>query len=406
MKQQVRSVSILAGMRTPIGGFCGGLSGLPPTELGRVAAHAAIGRSGIAAEEIEHTVFGNVIHTQASDMYLSRVVAMSAGVPHQAPAMTLNRLCGSGMQAVISASQSILLGDCDVALAGGAESMSRAPHGAFSSRNGVRLGDMVMTDMLVGSLTDPFGNGHMGVTAENVAKRWGISREDQDSFAVESHRRAERAWEVGLFADQIAKVEIRARGNVTEFLRDEHFRPDVTTADLKKLKPVFQSDGTVTAGNSSGINDGAAALVLMETARAESRGLLPMAEIIGYAHSGVAPEVMGIGPVSAVRKLLDRHGLNVDDFDVIESNEAFASQAIAVSRELGFDPAKVNPNGGAIALGHPIGATGTILIVKLIHELSCRGGGLGLATMCIGGGQGIALAVKVPTGTNGQGKNP
>ncbi|MFA3919465.1 beta-ketothiolase BktB [Ruegeria hyattellae] len=395
MERGNRTVAILSGARTPIGGFGGSLSAVAPSELASIASKRAIFESGCTASDIEHSVFGNVIHTEPKDMYLSRVAAMGAGVPATSPALTLNRLCGSGMQAIISAAQSIMLGDCDVALAGGAESMSRAPHATFAVRNGVKMGDMSVTDMLIGSLTDPFGNGHMGVTAENVAAQWGISKEEQDAFAVESHRRAAAAWEAGRFDSQIVPVSVKARWETVEVTKDEHFRADMTQDDLGRLRAVFQKDGSVTAGNASGINDGAAALVLMGTAQAEARGLKPMAQIIGYAHSGVDPEIMGVGPITAVEKLLQKTGLNIDDFDVVESNEAFASQALAVSLSLKLDSEKVNPNGGAIALGHPIGATGAIIVVKLVHELTRRGGGLGLATMCIGGGQGIALALKV-----------
>ncbi len=339
-------------------------------------------------------MFGNVIPTGPRDAYLARVAAINAGVPAETPAMTLNRLCGSGVQAIVSAAQSIMLGDADIALAGGTEVMSRAPHYLQSGRFGHKMGDVAMADGLVGVLTDPFGNGIMGVTAENVAARWGVSRTDQDAFALESQRRTTEAIFAGRFRDEILSVEVsRGRTNVS-FAVDEHPKPGTTLDGLAALKAAFKKDGTVTAGNSSGVNDGAAALVLASAERAEKASLTPLARIVGYAHAGVEPAVMGMGPVPAVRKLLERTGLKVDDFDVIESNEAFAAQALAVSRELGFDPEKVNPDGGAIALGHPVGATGAILTVKALYSLGRTGGRYGLVTMCIGGGQGIALAIE------------
>ena len=325
---------------------------------------------------------------------MSRVAAIRAGVPETAPALTLNRLCGSGLQAVISGAEQIALGLCDVVLAGGAESMSRAGHLLCQARSGQKMGDVSALDMMLGALTDPFGNGHMGVTAENVADRAGISRETQDSFAVESHRRAAAAIAAGRFRDQIVPLAVRAGSKDTVFDSDDHVRPDVTLADMAKLRPAFRKDGSVTAGNASGLNDGAAALVLMDEATALARGVTPLARVVASGLGGVAPDVMGLGPVSATRQALARAGLRMDALDVIESNEAFAAQACAVSAELGFDPVKVNPNGGAVALGHPIGASGAIILVKLIHELRRSGGRHGLATMCIGGGQGIALIVE------------
>lgn len=386
-------IVILGAARTAIGSFGGSLASLPPIDLGTVAAKAALERSGVAADQIGAVVFGHVINTEPRDMYLSRVVAMNAGVPEGTPAMNVNRLCGSGVQAMVSAAQALMLGDADFALAGGAECMSRSPYALPVARWGQKMGDTRAIDMMTGALTCPFGTGHMGVTAENVAREHGISRADQDAFALESQARAARAIAEGRFRDQITPVEISARKGPVLFDQDEH--PKATTLEaLAGLKTVFQKDGTVTAGNASGINDGAGAFVLARADAAARAGLVPRARIVGYAVAGVRPEVMGIGPVPAVRALLARTGLKAGDFDVIESNEAFAAQALAVSRELGFDPAKVNPNGGAIALGHPVGASGAIIAVKALYELERIGGRLGLVTMCIGGGQGIALAIE------------
>ncbi|GAB4386128.1 acetyl-CoA C-acyltransferase family protein [Albidovulum sp.] len=386
-------IVILSGARTAIGSFGGSLSGLPPIEIATVAAKAALERAGVEGERIGHVVFGHVINTEPRDMYLSRVAAIEAGVPNGTPAMNVNRLCGSGVQAIVSAVQALRLGDADFALAGGAECMSRAPYALPAARWGQKMGDVRALDMMTGALTCPFGTGHMGVTAENVAREHGISRADQDAFALESQQRAARAIAEGRFRDEIVPVEITTRKGSVIFDTDEH--PKATTIEaLGGLRPVFQKDGTVTAGNASGINDGAGAVVLARADAAAKAGLRPRARILGYAHAGVRPEVMGIGPVPAVEALLGRTGLAVGDFDVIESNEAFAAQALAVSRALGFDPAKVNPNGGAIALGHPVGATGAILTVKALHELERIGGSRALVTMCIGGGQGIALAIE------------
>ncbi len=386
-------IVILGAARTAIGSFGGSLAGQSPIDLGTVAAKAALERSGVAADQIGAVVFGHVINTEPRDMYLSRVVAMNAGVPEGTPAMNVNRLCGSGVQALVSAAQALMLGDADFALAGGAECMSRAPYALQGARWGQKMGDTRAIDMMVGALTCPFGTGHMGVTAENVAREHGISRAAQDAFALESQARAARAIAEGRFRDQIAPVEISARKGPVLFDQDEH--PKATTPEaLAGLKTVFQKDGTVTAGNASGINDGAAALVLARADAAARVGLVPRARIVGYAVAGVRPEVMGIGPVPAVRALLVKTGLKVGDFDVIESNEAFAAQALAVSRELGFDPGKVNPNGGAIALGHPVGASGAIIAVKALYEMERTGGRRALITMCIGGGQGIALAIE------------
>ena len=388
------SVVILSGARTAIGSFDGSLSSIPPIELGAAAAKAAIDRSGVDAEEIDQAVFGNIIHTEPRDMYLSRAVSIAAGVKLDTPALTLNRLCGSGLQAIISGAQSIMLGDASTMLVGGAESMSRSPHATRSIRTGHKMGDLAFTDMLIGVLSDPFDGAHMGVTAENVAKDKGINRETQDKIAVESHRRAINAIDKGFFKDQIIPIEVKSRRETVSFDTDEHPRRDATLDGMASLRPVFQKDGSVTAGNASGINDGAAALVLMSETAAQKAGRTPLARIVGYAHAGVDPTRMGIGPVPAVRRLLERTGLKIEDFDVIESTEAFAAQACAVANELGFDPEKLNPNGGAIALGHPVGATGAILTVKTVYELRRTGKKLGLITMCIGGGQGIAMAVE------------
>ncbi|NIY73259.1 acetyl-CoA C-acyltransferase family protein [Marivivens donghaensis] len=386
-------IVILSGARTAIGTFGGTLAQTPPIELGTVAANAAIERAGIEPDRIGSTVFGHIINTEPRDMYLSRVVAMQAGVPQETPAMNVNRLCGSGVQAIVSAVQGLMLGDADFALAGGAENMTRSPYILPDARWGAKMGDVRALDMMLGALNCPFGTGHMGVTAENVAARYGLTREDQDAFALESQRRAAAAIEAGHFDSQIVPVDVKVKRDTVAFARDEH--PKATdAAGLAKLRPAFQKDGTVTAGNASGINDGAAALVLARADAAEAAGLTPKFRVVGYAHAGVDPTVMGLGPIPAVRNLLKRTGLSIADFDVIESNEAFASQALAVSKELDLDPAKVNPNGGAIALGHPVGASGAIITVKAMYELERTGKRLGLVTMCIGGGQGIALAIE------------
>lgn len=389
-----RHVVITAGVRTAIGTFGGALSGHAPSELGALVVGEALNRAGLPAAEVGHVVFGNVILTESKDAYLARVAAIEAGIPVEVPAMTLNRLCGSGVQAIISAAQAIMLGDCDTAVAGGAETMSRAPHLLATARFGQRMGDAVVADHLTGVLTDPFGNGIMGITAENVAERYGIDREAQDAFAAESQRRAAEAIAAGRFKEQILPVDVRKGRDTISFDTDEHPKPATTAETLKGLRPTFKKDGTVTPGNASGINDGAAAMVLMEEGRASREGKPVLARLVGYAHAGVEPGVMGIGPVPAVQALLKRTGLSLGDFDVIESNEAFAAQACAVAQELGFDPARVNPNGGAIALGHPVGATGAIITLKAAYELQRSGGRYGLVTMCIGGGQGIALAIE------------
>jgi len=385
-----REVVVLSGVRTAIGDYGGALKDLAPTELAARVVREAVSRAKVAPEDVGHAVFGNVIHTEAKDMYLSRVASINGGLPKETPALTLNRLCGSGLQAIISAAQTIMLGDADVALGGGAESMSRGGHLVPTARWGIRMGDAQLTDMMVGALTDPFDTVHMGITAENVAAKWEVTRQQQDELALESNRRAVNAIQKGYFKDQILPIEIKSRKGVVVVDTDEHPRADASLESLAKLKTVFKADGTVTPGNASGINDGAAAVILMERKAAEKRGLKPMARLVAYAHAGVDPKYMGIGPVPAVKKAMERAGLKVSDMDVIESNEAFAAQACAVAKDLGFDLKKVNPNGGAIALGHPIGATGCILTVKAVYELQRTGGRYGLVTMCIGGGQGIA----------------
>ncbi|MDA0961514.1 MAG: acetyl-CoA C-acyltransferase family protein [Proteobacteria bacterium] len=389
----MKDIVILDGARTAIGTFGGALASTAPIDLATVATEAALERAGVEPGQIGHVVFGHVINTEPRDMYLSRVAAMQAGIPNGTPAMNVNRLCGSGAQAIVSAIQSLALGDADFALAGGAESMSRSPFVVPVQRWGQKMGDVKTLDMMLGALNCPFGTGHMGITAENVANEHQITREDQDAFALQSQMRAAAALEAGYFASQIAPVEVMVKRDKVPFVRDEH--PKATTAEaLAGLRPVFQKDGTVTAGNASGINDGAAAIVLASADAAAQAGLKPRARVLGYAHAGVRPEVMGIGPVPAVRILMERTGLSAGDFDVIESNEAFAAQALAVNKELGLDPAKVNPNGGAIALGHPVGATGAIITIKALYELERIGGRRALVTMCIGGGQGIALAIE------------
>ena len=386
-------IVLLDGARTAIGTFGGSLAGTKPTALGAHVAKAAMERSGVEPGQIGQVVFGHVINTEPRDMYLSRVAMIEAGIPNTTPAMNVNRLCGSGAQAIVSVVQSLMLGDAEFGLAGGAESMSRSPFINPDQRWGAKMGDIRTLDMMVGALTCPFGTGHMGVTAENVAAENDVSRADQDAFALESQNRAAAAIEAGHFKSQIAPIEVKVRRDMVPFDTDEHPKPTTPEA-LAGLRAVFQKDGSVTAGNASGINDGAAALVFARAEAAEKAGLKPKARVLGYALAGVRPEVMGIGPVPAVTTLMEKTGLSVGDFDVIESNEAFAAQALAVNKGLGLDPAKVNPNGGAIALGHPIGATGAILTIKALYELERIGGSKALVTMCIGGGQGIALAIE------------
>jgi acetyl-CoA C-acetyltransferase len=339
-------------------------------------------------------VFGNVIHSEPRDMYLARVAAVGGGLPIDTPALTLNRLCGSGVQALVSAAQQIMLGDAEIAVAGGAESMSRAPYTVPAERWGQKMGDVKMIDVMVAALTDPFGHGHMGITAENVAAKWKVTREDQDSFALESQRRAATAKAEGRFKDQILPIEIQSKKGAIVFDQDEYIRGDATLDGLRALKPVFKKDGSVTPGNASGLNDGAAALVLMSAEAAKKQGVTPMARIVGYGHAAVDPAEMGIGPVPAVKNVLRKTGLKVADMDVIESNEAFAAQAVAVARDLDLPADKTNPNGGAIAIGHPIGATGAIITVKAMYELKRTNKRYGLITMCIGGGQGIAMVIE------------
>ena len=386
-----REVVVVSAVRTAIGTFGGSLKDTPPTELAALVVREALARASTEGKDVGHVVFGHVVNTEPKDMYLSRVAAINGGCAQTTPAYNVNRLCGSGLQAIVNASQSILLGDCDVAIGGGAENMSRAPYASLATRFGARMGDTKMIDMMVGALHDPFHNIHMGVTAENVAAQFNISREMQDACAVESHNRAQRAIEAGYFKDQIVPVMLKRRKGEVAYEVDEHHRPNCTLEDMTKLKPVFiKENGTVTAGNASGINDAAAAVVLMEAGAAKARGAKPLARLVGYAHTGLDPKIMGVGPISATQAVLKRTGLTVNDLDVIEANEAFAAQACAVSQELKLDPAKVNPNGSGISLGHPIGATGAIITVKAVHELHRIGGRYALVTMCIGGGQGIA----------------
>jgi acetyl-CoA C-acetyltransferase len=385
-----REVVVLSGVRTAIGGFGGSLKDLPPTELGATVVREAVARAGVGPAEIGHVVFGHVINTEPRDMYLARVAAVRGGLPVETPALTLNRLCGSGLQAIVSASQMIMQGDVDAALAGGAEVMSRGPYAVPAMRWGARMNDAKMLDMMVGALTDPFEDCHMGITAENVAARWEISREEQDALAVESHKRAAAAIDGGRFKEQIIPIEVKVKGGTQAFDTDENVRRDASLERMAKLRPVFQKDGSVTAGNASSINDAAAAVVLMERGQAERRGYKPLARLVGYAHAGVEPQYMGIGPVPAVKKLLERTGLRMEEIDFFEVNEAFAAQALAVSKDLELPADRTNPNGSGISLGHPIGATGCILTVKAVHELQRSGGRYALVTMCIGGGQGIA----------------
>jgi acetyl-CoA C-acetyltransferase len=387
----MREVYIVSGVRTAIGTFGGSLKDVTPGDLAGKVTAEALARSGVAGADIGHVVFGQVIHTEARDMYISRVAMINAGIPVETPALSVNRLCGSGVQAIISAAQSIMLGDCEIAIGGGVESMSRAPYHVPAMRWGARMGDAAMTDVLLATLNDPFNKIHMGITAENIAEKYGITREAQDAAALESQRRASAAIKAGYFKDQILGIELKTRKGVTIFDQDEYVRHDAKLEDMQSLKPAFKKDGgTVTAGNASGITDGAAAVVIASGEAVRKFGLKPLARLVGYGHAGVDPAFMGIGPVPATKSALARAALTVGDLDVIESNEAFAAQACAVTQELGFDPAKVNPNGSGISLGHPVGATGAINTVKLVYELQRTGGRYGLVTMCIGGGQGIA----------------
>lgn len=384
-------VVIASAARTAIGSYGKSLKDVPATELGAIAVRAALERAQVEPADVQHVVFGNVIHTAPEDMYMARVVGMKAGIPKETPAVTVNRLCGSGVQAIVSAAQQIQVGEADCVVAGGAENMSRGPYWVPNARWGARMGEAALVDPVVGGLTDPFHRVHMGITAENLAESHGISREEQDEFALRSHRRAAAAIEAGKFEDEIVPVEIKAKRETVEFRRDEHVRPDASLEAMAKLPPVFKPDGTVTAGNASGMNDGGAAVVLMSKERAEATGAPVRARILSYAYCGVDPATMGIGPVPAVRRALDRAGLTLGDVDVIELNEAFAAQALAVMKDLELDPDKVNPNGGAIALGHPIAATGAAITTKILYEMEREGHEVGLVTLCIGGGQGIAL---------------
>ena len=390
-----REVVILSGVRTAIGDYGGSLKDFAPSDLGARVVREAVARAKIDPKDVGQCVIGNVIHTEARDMYVSRLCAVNGGLPHDTGAFTVNRLCGSGMQAIVSAAQYILLGETDTAVAGGTESMSRAAYASLTQRWGARMGDSKIVDMMVGALTDPFDTVHMGVTAENVAAKCGLTREAQDAFAVESHKRAAAAVAAGHFKSQILPIELKTKKGPVLFDTDEHVRADASVEGMAKLKAVFiKENGTVTAGNASGINDAAAAVVLMEKSAAAAKGLKPMARFVAYGHAGIDPKIMGLGPVSAVQRALAKAGLKLADMDVVESNEAFAAQALGVTKELGMDPKKVNPNGGAVALGHPIGATGSILTVKALYELQRTGGRYGLITMCIGGGQGIAAIIE------------
>ena len=385
-----REVVVLSGVRTPVGTYGGSLKDFSPATLGAMVIREAVGRAGVAPDDVGHVVFGHVIPTEKHDVYLARVAAVNAGLPVKVPAVTVNRLCGSGLQAIVDAAQTIMLGDADCTVAGGSESMSRGAYLAENHRWGQRMGNSELVDTVTGGLTDPFDDYPMGVTAENVAEKWGISREEQDALAVESHRRAAQAAASGYFKEQILPVEVKSRKGTTVVDHDEHIRTDADLESMAKLRPVFKKDGTVTAGNSSSMNDAASAVVLMDRAVAEDRGLSPMARLVGYSYAGVEPKYMGIGPVPAVKSLLEQTGLTVDDLDVIELNEAFAAQAIAVVRDLGLSEDKTNPNGSGISIGHPISATGSILTVKALYELERTSGRYALVTMCIGGGQGIA----------------
>jgi acetyl-CoA C-acetyltransferase len=389
-------VVITSAARTAVGRYGGSLKEQPPTDLGALATRTALERSGIEPDQVDQVVFGNVIHSAPEDMYMARVVGIKAGIPKEVPAFTVNRLCGTGVQAIVSAAQSIATGDAEVAVAGGAESMSRGPYWMPHARWGARMGETKMVDPVVGGLTDPFNEIHMGVTAENLAESHSITREEQDEFSVESHRRATRAQEEGLFDEEIVPVELTSKKGTTEFTKDEHVRADASMESMAKLKPVFKPDGTVTAGNASGMNDAGAAVVLMSAEAAERLGAPVRGRILSYSYCGVDPKVMGIGPVPAVRKALDRAGRSIDEVDVIELNEAFAAQSLAVIKDLGLDREKVNPNGGAIALGHPIAATGAVITAKILYEMERKGHDLGLVTLCIGGGQGIAMLIAAP----------
>jgi len=387
---KTREVMVVSGARTAIGDYGGALKDVAPTKLGAIAIKEAVARSGIDPASIGHVVIGSVIHGEARDMYISRVAAIDAGLPVGTPCLTVNRLCGSGLQAIVSAAQHILLGDTDVVVGGGAESMSRAAYFLPAGRWGQRMGDGAVVDAMTGALHDPFGHGHMGITAENIAAKFGFTRAEQDAFSLESHKRAANALDKGYFKDQIVPVELKTRKGVEQFTTDEHVRKGLKIEDLQKLKAAFKKEGTVTAGNASGLNDAAAAIVMCSSEYSKKQDLKPLARLVDYAHAGVDPDFMGLGPIPEVKRVFEKSGLKPADMDVIESNEAFAVQAMAVTKELGLDPAKVNPNGGAVALGHPIGATGALLTVKALYELQRTQKRYALVTMCIGGGQGIA----------------
>mgnify|MGYP001167998763 CR=1 FL=1 len=388
----MNSAYIMSAVRSPIGAFGGALKNFSPVDLGTLVSKEAIDRSNINSEQIQHAVFGNVIHTEPRDMYVSRVIALQSGLKKESAALTVNRLCGSGLQAIVSATQLIALDDADTVLAGGVEVMSSGTHVVQGFRWGARMGDAKIFDMMLGSLQDPFGNGHMGITAENISERYQISREMQDRFALSSQNRAIDAIHKGKFKEQIVPIEIKTRKGIQVFEQDEHVKPETTLETLSSLKAAFKKDGSVTAGNASGINDGASALVLANEKNAQKGN--PLARIVSYGFGGVDPDEMGMGPIPASKMALKKSGLKVEDLDIIESNEAFAAQACAVNKQLGLDPEKVNVNGGAIALGHPVGATGSIIMTKLLYELKRINGKYGLATMCIGGGQGIAVVVE------------
>jgi acetyl-CoA C-acetyltransferase len=395
-EESLTDVVITSAARTAVGRYGGALKGVAPTDLGATAVEAALERSGIEPDQVDQVVFGNVIHSAPEDMYMARVVGMKAGIPQEVPAFTVNRLCGTGVQAIVSAAQTIATGEADVAVAGGAESMSRGPYWVPEARWGAKMGDTAIVDPVVGGLTDPFNDIHMGVTAENLAESHDISREQQDEFSVLSHQRAARAQEDGIFDEQIVPIEIKSRKGAAEFTRDEHVRADASMESMGRLKPVFKKDGTVTAGNASGMNDAGSAVVLMSAEKAAELGAPVRGRILSYSYCGVDPKVMGIGPVPAVRKAMERAGRSLDEVDVIELNEAFAAQSLAVMKDLGLDGEKVNPNGGAIALGHPIAATGGVITTKILYDMERRDLHLGLVTLCIGGGQGIAMLIERP----------
>jgi acetyl-CoA C-acetyltransferase len=390
----IEDIYIVGAARTAIADFGGALKDVPPADLGVVVAKAALERAGLTPADVQNVVMGQVMPTEPRDAYLARMVGVTSGVPIETPALTLNRLCGSGIEAIITGAKAMVLGESDIVLAGGAENMSRVPHVVKGARWGTKMGNVEMTDGLIEALSDPFDKVHMGITAENVAERYQITREAQDALALQGHQRAAKAIAEGRFKDQIVPVEVKTRKGVVAFDTDEHVRGDVSAEELAKLRPVFKKDGSVTAANASGINDGAAMVVLATKKAVDEKGLKPLARILSWGHAGVEPLYMGIGPVKAVPIALERAGLTLADIDVIEANEAFAAQACAVANELGFDNDKLNPNGSGVALGHPVGATGTILTVKMVYELERIGGRYGLITMCIGGGQGIAMVVE------------